>query len=180
MAPASVLMWPELLDLAGPPMFLAIGSEAQADDLVRAVPVDSDAAARAIRGRRCQTTNSLDQEMAAALQFPGYFGHNWWAMMECVTDLEWLPASAYAIFITDIDRLLDDEAEQFNTFMSILKDAVHCWANHGNYGAPWRPLTRFCVVFHTREHRLAVARQRLADSQTQVFERTLPPSPVEY
>ncbi|QIS02446.1 hypothetical protein F5X71_09020 [Nocardia brasiliensis] len=45
-----------------------------------------------VRGQRMRTTTELFAEFAAAFQFPWYFGQNWAAFDECMTDLDdWLP-----------------------------------------------------------------------------------------
>jgi hypothetical protein len=49
---------------------------------------------RTLRGVKMQTVQQLFDEFAAALQFPWYFGENWAAFDECLTDLAWLPPEA--------------------------------------------------------------------------------------
>lgn len=40
--------------------------------------------------------------VSETLGFPDYFGHNWDAMDECLTDLaEWLPSKGYILVFTD-------------------------------------------------------------------------------
>ena len=69
-------------------------------------------AARWLRGPKMRTTAGLFDEVAAALQFPPYFGENWDALDECLTDLEWLPADAYALLVLDAIYLLDREGPE--------------------------------------------------------------------
>ena len=45
---------------------------------------------RTVRGRKIRTVGRLFDEMAAALQFPYYFGENWPAFDECLADIDWL------------------------------------------------------------------------------------------
>ena len=40
----------------------------------------------------CTDKATLLARFAAALQFPDWFGHNWDALADCITDLSWLPA----------------------------------------------------------------------------------------
>lgn len=43
-----------------------------------------------VRGRKMRTLETLYDEMAAALQFPQYFGENWPAFNECLSEMDWL------------------------------------------------------------------------------------------
>lgn len=60
-----------------------------------------------LQGNRMRTEAGLFQEFAAALQFPYYFGSNWDALDECLSDLEWLPADGYLLFLSEAQRVLD-------------------------------------------------------------------------
>lgn len=77
---------------------------------------------RIIRGKRCTTEKELFQEFAAALQFPYYFGENWDAFDECISDLNWLDAERCSIAITNCDQLLA-ESTYCDVFFKLLKDA---------------------------------------------------------
>jgi hypothetical protein len=85
--------------------------------------------ARVVRGRKMETYQGLYNELAAALQFPDYFGENWGALDECLADLEWLPAQAYAILVTDADRVLAaEEPDAVAGFVTLLRDVAAAWA----------------------------------------------------
>jgi hypothetical protein len=65
------------------------------------------AAVRLIRGTRCHTEPNLFGEFAAALQFPLYFGQNWDALVDCLSDVDrWVQAEQTALIIADADHIL--------------------------------------------------------------------------
>ena len=82
-----------------------------------------------IKGRHCKTPAHLFAEFARALEFPDYFGHNWDALEECLTDLEWLPAKGYILLITDAAHVLSNDEAEYETFLEILGDAGEAWGN---------------------------------------------------
>ena len=59
-------------------------------------------------------------EFAAALQFPHYFGENWDAFEDCLSDLSWLGDLPLLLIVANADRVLPDAPEDFKTFVSIL------------------------------------------------------------
>ena len=80
-----------------------------------------------IDGKNISRKEQLLNHVATALHFPGDFGHNWDALEECLTDLEWVKADGYAIYYDHIDGLLNAHPDQFETLVEILRDAVASW-----------------------------------------------------
>lgn len=101
-----------------------------------------------LRGERMQDFNSLFQEIAAALQFPYYFGNNWNALDECIKDLDWLPAKSFVIGITSSQLVLSKEnADDQLAFGVLLKDTCKVWSQSCDENEEWgRPGRPFHVV----------------------------------
>ena len=85
-----------------------------------------------IEGKNIQRKEQLLNHVATALHFPGDFGHNWDALEECLTDLEWVDAEGYILYYDHIDGLLDAHPDQFETLVEILRDAVASWKEDGS------------------------------------------------
>ncbi|AVR88477.1 barstar family protein [Thauera aromatica] len=79
----------------------------------------------------CDSKAELLARIAAALHFPGWFGHNWDALADCLTDLSWLPASAYRITLTQAAPLRRAAPETLATALEIFHDAAAAWADQG-------------------------------------------------
>ena len=62
-----------------------------------------------IRGRFCETVDDFYREISASMRFPHYFGWNWAAFDECITDLEWLKFSSLLIVLEDYDQIFKKE-----------------------------------------------------------------------
>jgi len=103
-------------------------------------------------------------EIAAALQFPAYFGENRAALDECLTDLSWMPADAYLLVVVDALRLLDDEPEdRFEMFVDVMVRAAKQWATPVAVGEVWdRPAVPFHVMFEVEPATREALRARFA------------------
>ena len=143
------LTYTELEEQKGWTNFLTV-SESEIDDLVADIQGLKGKTARIIRGQRCLTKDRLLQEIAAALQFPHYFGENWDALEECLGDLGWIDAEELVLVITNTDRLLAHHEADLETFLKILSSA------HDLEDAP---LER--VVFHCEESEAEATKKRL-------------------
>jgi RNAse (barnase) inhibitor barstar len=84
-----------------------------------------------IEGKNITRKEQLLNHVATALHFPGDFGHNWDALEECLTDLEWVDADGYLLYYDHIDGLLGEHPDQFETLVEILRDAVASWKEDG-------------------------------------------------
>lgn len=86
---------------------------------------------RTVRGWKCQTKTALHDEVGAALQFPSYYGENWDALDECITDFSWQPAQRYLIVVTGVESLLPADDDSLRIFLEVLVDAAVRWAGRG-------------------------------------------------
>ena len=84
-----------------------------------------------IEGKTIARKEQLLNHVATALRFPDHFGHNWDALEECLTDMEWVDAPGYVIYYDHIDALLAAHPDQFETFVEICRDAVASWKEDG-------------------------------------------------
>ena len=84
-----------------------------------------------IDGKNIARKEQLLNHAATAMHFPDSFGHNWDALEECLTDLEWVDGDGYVIYYDHIDGLLATHPDQFETLVEILRDAVASWKEDG-------------------------------------------------
>lgn len=68
----------------------------------------------------------LLKNIASALNFPDWFGHNWDALEDCLTDLSWRDAPGYVLLI-DGPRAGDD----LGVLVDILRSGAEFWAGRG-------------------------------------------------
>jgi len=82
-----------------------------------------------IDGRNCKTVEQVFTEFKRVLKFPEYFGGNWDSFDEVFNDAEWVYDSgkSFVIFITDADKILQGDEENFKRFMRILTSAPKEW-----------------------------------------------------
>jgi hypothetical protein len=108
-----------------------------------------------------RTVEALFDEVGAALPFPYYFGENWAALDECITDLEWVPPRAgYVLVLAEADMVLDDERDALNVLRRVLTNAVTEWANPSSWvsGGIVHPCPSASSCRRIRETLNAVAR----------------------
>ena len=74
----------------------------------------------------------LLEKTAAAMSFPGWFGQNWDAWFDCLTDFGWQPkATGYVLIMRHAQALKQAAPEAFDTALAILDDAAKVWGNRG-------------------------------------------------
>lgn len=117
-----------------PPFFHVLrGSRMELAEALVGVDKPGTVAVRTVRGTKMRTRPGAFDEIAAALQFPWYFGGNWDALEECVRDLSWLGAAHVVVAVADAAALLSDEADrEALIFAGILRGAA---LRHASAGA---------------------------------------------
>jgi hypothetical protein len=105
---------------------------AQREQVLRHDAFPPEFAVAVLDGTAASTRAGFFQEIARVLHFPDYFGHNWDAVYDCLTDLSWLPAAGYVLVLDGVNRFAMDEPEQWAIGLKVLREAC----------AFWQPLSR--------------------------------------
>ncbi len=109
------------------------------------------------------TVTNFFNEVAAALQFPLYFGENWNAFNDCINDMEWAIGEAYILLISDASSLLcKADNEDFRIFARMLSIANESWTEPNKYFPRNRPVTPFHVVFQCSASNTSALANRLS------------------
>lgn len=82
-------------------------------------------------GEELKNKEQLLLALKEGLCFPDYFGLNWDALQDCITDLSWLQGvSKVDVVIINKSKLMNDESESNRKlFLEIMDYAVSYW--HG-------------------------------------------------
>ncbi len=109
----------------------------------------------AVRGTRLNYTRislagvedreSMLAALSRELAFPAWFGGNWDALEDCLSDLSWIEAAGHLIVFEDFQAVLTDE---LGVLIDVLSSAAEFWA------AQKRP---FFAVFLDPERSLGLA-----------------------
>lgn len=138
-----------LFAIASAPEFLVLEADASAATDAASSWRSAGLTVRALRGQKMRSTGLLMDEVGAALQFPHYFGENWAALDECVSDLEWidLPPGLVLLVRDAADVLVDEPREELEALVTAMRDASDTYAKPIEEGEWWdRPAIAFHVV----------------------------------
>jgi len=72
--------------------------------------------------------DALISRVAAALEFPEWFGGNWDALEDCLSDLSWSAAGGHVLLFEGAERLPADER---GILLDILASAAASWKERG-------------------------------------------------
>lgn len=75
--------------------------------------------------------------LSTELEFPEYFGGNWAALKDCLTDLDWLPAASYVLIFRNSCQLLIDDTSERRAFLKTMQLAAEEWASPVELGEWW-------------------------------------------
>jgi RNAse (barnase) inhibitor barstar len=101
------------------------------------LPPDADTLAAAAAGNdfavwrvdlaEVRSKQELLDAVARELAFPDWFGSNWDALEDCLTDLSWCVASGYVLILTNAGGFAAAEPEEFETALEVFDGAAEYW-----------------------------------------------------
>jgi RNAse (barnase) inhibitor barstar len=68
----------------------------------------------------------LMKNIAAALDFPDWFGENWDALEDCLSDLSWRKATGYLLLLEGAKA-----GDDFGVLVDVLGSVAESWASRG-------------------------------------------------
>lgn len=100
-----------------------------------------------LEGKRMRSAQGFYGELIRSFGLPAYFGRNFNALSECLTDADILEGKAFVIFVRNGDQLLCEASpEMLEGFLDTLRIAGAEWATPVKEGQVW---DRDSVPFHT-------------------------------
>lgn len=132
---------------------------------IRATWLASGLNVKSIHGERTRTSPELFDEFCAALEFPEYFGRNWNALSDCITDLSWLDMTAgLVLIVTEPLEVLSNAAPtELRLLADVLTSAAENWGQPVEEGEWWdRPARPFHIVLSCEAGKVDAVIQRWA------------------
>jgi RNAse (barnase) inhibitor barstar len=96
-------------------------------DALEAAAADNDFALWRIDLSAVRTKQELLDTIARELAFPDWFGGNWDALEDCLTDLAWCVASGYVLILANAGGFAAAEPEEFETALEVFDGAAEYW-----------------------------------------------------
>jgi RNAse (barnase) inhibitor barstar len=88
-------------------------------------PIDSPATAVARVPAGLSGRDELLRALSQVLQLPTYFGFNWDALSDCLSDLHWMEDHTVVLVHTDLPDLPPADRD---IYIAVLADAVRSWS----------------------------------------------------
>lgn len=117
----------QLIDRLKDPTRSGVYRARRADPLLSATR-GSDLQVARIPLREVRDKQALLAAIARALDFPDWFGGNWDALEDCLTDLSWRTAGGHVLVLEGAQDLARDDA---GVLIDVLSAAAEFWAGRG-------------------------------------------------
>jgi RNAse (barnase) inhibitor barstar len=81
---------------------------------------------RAARGRE-----QMLKIVGEGLELPAWYGANFDALMDCICDMNWIPAPGYTIIIENCHNIHSLAYADFNMMIDVFAEAAKAWREEG-------------------------------------------------
>lgn len=76
----------------------------------------------------CTESSEVLERLADQLHFPDWFGQNWDALADCLTDFSWHEAAGYVLVLEQLGDFRAAGDDDFDTLIEILSDSSASWS----------------------------------------------------
>jgi len=76
----------------------------------------------------CTESGEVLARLGQQLQFPDWYGQNWDALSDCLTDFSWREAGGYVLLFEQLGDFRAAGDDDFDTLIEILSDASASWS----------------------------------------------------
>jgi hypothetical protein len=87
----------------------------------------ADATVAVLDGQQASSRETFFSEIARELRFPDYFGHNWDAVYDCLTDPSVLSATGTVLMLDGFGMFARNDPAQWATGLTVLREACAFW-----------------------------------------------------
>jgi RNAse (barnase) inhibitor barstar len=98
------------------------------DDVIREVVRGSGLRLADVSLKDAQPKEEILLRIARALDFPDWFGGNWDALEDCLSDLSWHEAQGWVLVFREFEALSRDD---LGVLMDVLGSSAEYWAEQG-------------------------------------------------
>jgi RNAse (barnase) inhibitor barstar len=112
-----------------------------------------------------RTVETALAEFAQALKFPDYFGGNFNALFDCLTDLDWLPADHFLLIVQHAEQLLEEGGDgDLTALINVLEETCDYWQKTvPSEGTDMSKRLKFEVLYHATPDQEEHLTRRLAE-----------------
>jgi RNAse (barnase) inhibitor barstar len=80
-----------------------------------------------LEGAGIQGKEQFLNRASAVFSFPDYFGNNWDAFEDCLTDMSWHETDGFLILYDHFEAFAEHAPDQFKIALEILRDSASYW-----------------------------------------------------
>jgi RNAse (barnase) inhibitor barstar len=84
-----------------------------------------------LEGRDVRNKDQFLKQVALVLRFPDYFGNNWDAFSDCLTDMSWHEADGFVILYDHFESLAEHSPQEFEMLLDLFKESTEFWRDQG-------------------------------------------------
>ncbi len=86
-----------------------------------------------IDGASITDKETFFKKFSSAMKFPDYFGENWDAFDECITDMEWCRSIGYIILYDNFQVFATADPKEFHKALNSFKFGINEWQEENTY-----------------------------------------------